>query len=198
MDIKILDANGITLKTAGKYCSEDIKVTVDNSLLGSGGGGTEDYGELIKFHIVLLNATSRSDGFLHCVCSPCAVDENGEVYVENDDNYAKIANPKDYNIWGTEGAIPSQWDGWYEVYAYKGTVTAAVLTVPKDRPVILEMNGDMWGLPANTMCEEGTVIETVAVYSYGRRFTVFWDPETVTDTVTFMLYEQISGGGGSN
>lgn len=196
MDIKILDKNGITLKTAGKYCPEDIKVTVDDSLLGSGGGGTEDYGELIKFNIVFRNPIGMSDGYLHCVCSPCAIDENGEVYVENDDNYAKIANPKDYNIWGNEGAIPSQWDGWYSVSVFRGEATVAVLTVPKDRPVILEMNGDMRGLPSYSMCEEGTVLETDIVYSIGRRFIVFWDPETVSDSVTFTLYEL--GSGGSN
>ena len=33
-NIKITDPNGLTLKTAGKYCSEDIGVTIDESLLG--------------------------------------------------------------------------------------------------------------------------------------------------------------------
>ena len=36
-NIKITDKAGVTLKTAGKYCSEDIDVTIDESLLGGGG-----------------------------------------------------------------------------------------------------------------------------------------------------------------
>lgn len=35
-NIKITDKAGVTLKTAGKYCSEDIGVTIDESLLGGG------------------------------------------------------------------------------------------------------------------------------------------------------------------
>lgn len=35
MNIKITDANGITLKTADKYVTEDISVSIDESLLGS-------------------------------------------------------------------------------------------------------------------------------------------------------------------
>ena len=38
MNIKILNKEGINLKTKGKYCTEDINVTVDKSLLGGGGG----------------------------------------------------------------------------------------------------------------------------------------------------------------
>lgn len=29
MNIKMLDINGVTLKTAGKYCQENIAVTID-------------------------------------------------------------------------------------------------------------------------------------------------------------------------
>ena len=36
MKLKITDKPGVTLKTAGKYCSEDIGVTIDESLLGGG------------------------------------------------------------------------------------------------------------------------------------------------------------------
>lgn len=35
MNIKIVNKNGVTLRTEGKYCSEDINVTIDPSLLGS-------------------------------------------------------------------------------------------------------------------------------------------------------------------
>lgn len=40
-EIKITDKAGVTLKTAGKYCPEDIGVTIDESLLGGGSGGIE-------------------------------------------------------------------------------------------------------------------------------------------------------------
>lgn len=36
MNIKIIDKNGVTLKTKGKYCKEDISVAVDESILGGG------------------------------------------------------------------------------------------------------------------------------------------------------------------
>lgn len=36
MKLKITDKAGVTLKTAGKYCSEDIDVTIDESLLSCG------------------------------------------------------------------------------------------------------------------------------------------------------------------
>lgn len=36
MNIKIIDKNGVTLKTKGKYCPEDISVSVDESILGGG------------------------------------------------------------------------------------------------------------------------------------------------------------------
>lgn len=37
-EIKITDKAGVTLKTAGKYCSEDISVTIDESLFDGSGG----------------------------------------------------------------------------------------------------------------------------------------------------------------
>jgi hypothetical protein len=33
IEIKITDKSGVTLKTAGKYCPEDIAVTIDENLL---------------------------------------------------------------------------------------------------------------------------------------------------------------------
>ena len=39
MTLKITDPNGLILKTAGKYCLEDITITVDQALLG----GSSDY-----------------------------------------------------------------------------------------------------------------------------------------------------------
>lgn len=41
MNIKILNKQGVTLLTAGKYCAEDIAVTIDESLLGSSGSPIE-------------------------------------------------------------------------------------------------------------------------------------------------------------
>lgn len=35
MNIKILNKQGVTLLTGGKYCAEDIAVTIDEGLLGS-------------------------------------------------------------------------------------------------------------------------------------------------------------------
>jgi hypothetical protein len=40
MNIKIIDKNGVTLKTKGKYCTEDISVAVDDSLMGITPSGT--------------------------------------------------------------------------------------------------------------------------------------------------------------
>lgn len=40
MNIKIIDKNGVTLKTKGKYCKEDISVAVDESITGITPTGT--------------------------------------------------------------------------------------------------------------------------------------------------------------
>lgn len=37
MNIKIIDKNGVTLKTKGKYCKEDISVSVDENALITNG-----------------------------------------------------------------------------------------------------------------------------------------------------------------
>lgn len=42
MNIKITSKNGTTLKTAGKYCTEDINITLDSNILGSGSVITEE------------------------------------------------------------------------------------------------------------------------------------------------------------
>lgn len=41
MQIKITNKDGVTLLTNGKYCAEDIAVTIDESLLGSNGSPIE-------------------------------------------------------------------------------------------------------------------------------------------------------------
>ena len=56
MKLKITDKAGIVLKTAGKYCSEDIDVTIDESLLG--GGKTKYLPLVYQFRCLNCNAYS--------------------------------------------------------------------------------------------------------------------------------------------
>lgn len=57
MNIKIIDKNGVTLKTKGKYCKEDISVSVDESLMGGGNSVKLERLDFERNHTIMINDT---------------------------------------------------------------------------------------------------------------------------------------------
>ena len=195
MDIKIINANGITLKTAGKYCEEDIKVSVDSSLLGSGGGDSGGSGtapgddEYIDFVITGSNSQRWAwDGLLVCSHSPVVTNASGEVGVEGDYS-GGLVYPENSDCWGMP-AIPFPYDGYYGIFvsSNQSNIELARWKVPKKRPVDFEVMSDSMGLPSYFECSNGTIIEGTPIIGWGLRFIVFWDTENIGDEVVFHMY----------
>ena len=62
LQIKITKETGIILKTAGKYCEQDIQVSIDESLLGGESGVPLTVVSATDMDSTLANATASDYG----------------------------------------------------------------------------------------------------------------------------------------
>lgn len=201
MNIKLTSKNGTTLKTANKYCTEDINITIDPTILNSGGdsGGSstvpgED--DLIYFKIRINNTNNRfpADAIFFCLLSPCVVNTNGEVWVDTE---GEEQNGVMYPELTGMDSIPFPRGGWFDFAASSNSTYEFTIMVPRNSQVIFEVTGDMWGLPPNHQIRDLNDIilsDIVAVFAgdpimnYGSRYTVCWDKYAIDDGLVLEFY----------
>ena len=127
MNIKITNKNGATLKTANKYVKEDIAITIDESLLGSGGGtAVPSSGTVEK---VYINKSLNANELYDLLSSLEYVDGTNIGYAGY--NLCFVFGNADFSkglyIWDTDNS--------YDVLYFENGVNNNVLQVTYDKEI---------------------------------------------------------------
>lgn len=120
-NIKITNKNGITLKTAGKYCAEDIGVTVDESLLGITPNGELPITENGNYDVTNYESVDVNVPIPEGYIQPEGTFNVGLNGIWDITNYAKVnINVKGKVGLGNKTNIPSSYNDTQTTFEVKG------------------------------------------------------------------------------